>query len=132
MEFNLNQPKTSFCSLGKRFSGQRFIGRWKLEFDTFGDYFKTGTGVDNIDWFMNQETCGSEHIPNLLRVCLLLQRQNPLLPPSEVIQIDIPRKIGSGSVYTDPGNHMSGTSVAPTLETFLFCGKCDGLVNSWY
>lgn len=82
----------------------------------------TGTGVDNIELDESGQLWIGAH-PNLLRFASYAAGKNPTAP-SEVVRIQFSHGESKvESIFTDPGDQISGSSVALPWGDFLFIGN---------
>jgi arylesterase/paraoxonase len=90
---------------------------------TFVEDIATETGVDNIELDEEGNLWIGCH-PNLLTFAAYASGKKPI-SPSEVITLSYPKEGAATvrSVWTDPGNQLSGASVAVPFGDYLFIGN---------
>lgn len=111
-----------FVSSSREFS----VGVYSLLPDgdlTFVEDIPAGTGVDNIELDEEGNLWIGCH-PNLLTFAAYASGKKPI-SPSEVITLSYPKEGAATvrSVWTDPGNQLSGASVAVPFGDYLFIGN---------
>ncbi len=89
----------------------------------FIEKIKCGTAVDNIEFDENKNIWIGAH-PDLLQLDAYMKGKKSM-SPSEILKINYTSKgmFTVEKIYLDPGNEMSGSTVAAVMGNYIFAGN---------